>query len=217
VLGIIKIIRKKIDEIWIVTEFLYGGTLADAAKTRMFTEMNIAYVARSILTGMKFLHDRKWAHRDIKSANIMMDIVGNIKLIDFGLCADMSEGPVKKMLGSPFWIPPEMILKIPHDISCDIWSFAVCLLELFLGHAPHYGSSAKCMFYTATVGLEDQIPAKTTERGRYFLQRCLTLDPKKRATTDELMKHGWVNQPNIEEGIGPLFRTIFINAQLRQL
>ena len=85
-----------------------------------------------MLRGLKFLHDRKWAHRDIKSGNIMMDIEGRIKIstfrqfilsyhyvvsfsqVDFGLCADLSEGPVRKMLGSPFWIPPEMICKRPH-------------------------------------------------------------------------------------------------------
>jgi len=145
----------------------------------------------------------------------MLDIQGRIKLIDFGLCADMSEGPIRKMLGSPFWIPPEMILKHPHSLSCDIWSFAVCVLELFTGNPPHHQSGVKCMFHSATIGLADQIPARATSMARDFLTRCLVVDHNKRASSEELLKHSWVNQRGIETGISDIFRSIFINTQLQ--
>jgi len=207
--------KKNIEEAWIITEFLQGGTLAQAAKSHKFQDHHIAFIAKEMLQGIHYLHARKWAHRDIKSSNIMMDITGKIKLIDFGLCADLSEGPVRKMLGSPFWIPPEMILKIPHSLSCDLWSFAVCVLELFTGSPPHSQSSVKCMFYAATVGLVDQIPNRSTSSARDFLTKCLEIDHTKRATAEELLKHPWVNQKNLDVGISDIFRSIFINNQLQ--
>lgn len=86
--------------IWIVTEFLDGGTLAQLAGFNRFTEPQLAYVAYSILSGLEFLHRSQIAHRDIKTSNIMMDVSGVIKLIDLGLASDMSQGSLTSTVGS---------------------------------------------------------------------------------------------------------------------
>lgn len=110
------------DEIWIIMEFLEGGTLSEAARAHRFSDQHIGYVAHEVLMALQYLHGKHLVHRDLKSANVMMSIKGEIKLIDFGLCADFSEGPRVKMLGSPYWIPPEMVWEMPHSYSADIWS-----------------------------------------------------------------------------------------------
>lgn len=66
---------------------------------------------------MAYLHERKLAHRDIKSGNLIVNLKGKVKLLDFGLCADMSLGPRKEVVGSPFWIPPEMLKNKNHDCN----------------------------------------------------------------------------------------------------
>jgi serine/threonine protein kinase len=109
------------DEVWIVMEFLDGGTLHEAIKVHQFSERHIAYIAREVLQALHYLHSNKLVHRDLKSANVMMSVDGEIKLIDFGLCADISEGERTQMVGSPFWMPPEMIRREPH--GCPVHYF----------------------------------------------------------------------------------------------
>jgi len=140
------------DEIWLTTELLDGGTLTQAVAAYQFQELEIAYVAKEVLNALNFLHTSQMAHRDLKSANIMLTLAGGVKLIDFGLCSDISQGKVVHMVGSPFWMPPEMILRQPHGLPVDVWSFGVCLMEMANGHPPNRKSSIKAMFVAATTG-----------------------------------------------------------------
>jgi len=201
-------------EIWIEMEFLEGGTLSQAARLYTFSDKHIAYTARECLKGIKYLHDRGFAHRDLKSNNVMMSVRGEIKIIDFGLCADFSEGSRQKLLGSPFWIPPEMIKNENHSFPVDIWSLAVCILELYLTTPPHAVSPIKCMLMTATQGLKDQIPEKATADARDFLSRCLVVNPNKRATAEQLLQHNWFKQPVLDEGISEVLYQIFLSNSL---
>eukprot|EP01123_Difflugia_compressa_P006289 TRINITY_DN18474_c0_g1_i1.p1 TRINITY_DN18474_c0_g1~~TRINITY_DN18474_c0_g1_i1.p1 ORF type:complete len:144 (+),score=7.73 TRINITY_DN18474_c0_g1_i1:65-433(+) len=121
------------------------------------------------------------------------------------------------MLGSSFWIPPEMIRKDPHSLSADIWSLGVCVLELYLMGPPHSVSSLKCMFYAATIGLTDVIPERASNQARDWLHKCLVVDPHNRASVDELLDHPWVNQKGIEVGISDIFRSIFLNNTLSSI
>jgi len=203
--------------VWIIFQYLHGGTLSEAARAFKFSDRHIAFIAREICKALQHLHQKKWAHRDLKSSNIMMDISGMIKLIDFGLCADMSNGSRIKMLGSSFWIPPEMIRRQPHHTSADIWSLAVCVLELYLRGPPHSPSSFKCMFSACTVGLMNMVPESASPEARDWLSKCLVIDPSKRATVDELLEHSWVNQKGIDNGISDIFRSIFLNNTLSSI
>jgi p21-activated kinase 1 len=94
------------DELWVIMELMEGGTFEDAARSWRFNEENIAYIARELLKGIAYLHNNQLAHRDLKSANIMMSVRGEVKMIDLGLCADMSCGFPTHMVGSPFLMPP---------------------------------------------------------------------------------------------------------------
>lgn len=201
-------------EVWIVTEFLEGGTLSEAVKVHQFTERHIAYVAREILKALKYLHSMGYIHRDLKSGNVMMSIEGQIKLIDFGLCCDTAEGDRLQMLGSPYWIPPEMIKKKRHGCPADIWSFAVCVLEMYLKEPPHCDSRLYAMFTAASAGLQSAIPARASENARDFLSKCLEINPKKRWTAEQLLTHPFVTAPKLEEGIRDVLRGVFVSNSL---
>eukprot|EP00026_Physarum_polycephalum_P003650 Phypoly_transcript_03663.p1 GENE.Phypoly_transcript_03663~~Phypoly_transcript_03663.p1 ORF type:complete len:665 (+),score=125.19 Phypoly_transcript_03663:141-2135(+) len=135
------------DEIWVVMEYMQGGTLAEAVERYSFAESSVAYVAREMLRALEYLHSHNLVHRDLKSANVMLTVEGKIKLIDFGLCVDFTQRKLCHMAGSPFWMPPEMILGIPHGTPADMWSFAICLLELANGEPPNRKSPVRvCLF-----------------------------------------------------------------------
>jgi len=188
-----------------------------AAKAHRFADKHVAYVAREILKALEYLHKLNLVHRDLKSTNVMMSISGHIKLIDFGLCADFSDGPRKKILGSPFWIPPEMIKHKPHSFPADLWSLGVCLLELYLMGPPHAISNLKCMFKVATEGLMPIVPNLCSDSAKNFLGHCLQVDPAQRATASKLLEHPWVNQSNLNHGLIDILRKIFLTHSLGDL
>jgi serine/threonine protein kinase len=88
------------EELWMVMEFLEGATLMQAVSIHKFSELQIAYIARYMLKAICFLHENQIAHRDLKSSNVMLTTSGSVKLIDLGLCTDVSQGQVTHMVGS---------------------------------------------------------------------------------------------------------------------
>jgi len=202
--------KKNFDEAWIVMEFLEGGSLHDASSSLKLADKHNAYIAREMLKGIQYLHSQYLAHRDLKSSNVMIDISGRIKLIDFGLCVDMSRGPQDGILGSAYWIPPEMIKGDTHSYPVDIWSFGVCILELLLGTVPYDNNALKCMFKAATDGLTSCIPPDTSNQAKDFILQCLVIDPDKRKTATELLDHPWVQQDKLDEGIIEALDAVFV-------
>jgi len=204
------------DDLWLVMEFLEGGTFEEAARAWRFNETNLAYVARELLKGLSYMHSRQLAHRDLKSANIMMSVQGAVKLIDFGLAADMSVGFPSHMVGSPFWMPPEMIQGKPHTYAVDIWSCAISLLEMANQRPPMMESAVKAMFTVATEGATQLFvePDRWSPVFNDFLSRCLQVDPEKRSTADELLLHEFIKQADTRANMEQILRRIFLSNSL---
>lgn len=207
------------EEIWIVTEYLLGGTLADASSYGEWPENSVAFVAWQILKALDYLHSFNIAHRDLKSTNVMMSVKGEIKLIDFGLCCDFTKGKREEIVGTPHWISPEMILGEPHGVAVDIWSLGVCILELFTHHPPHPNDTFKCMVLAASTGLASEIPKdhpRLCRVGRSFIRNCLSVDPEKRPTAKQLLKDKWIkiNARKDKGGIIKVLTQIFMKKTL---
>lgn len=88
------------DEVWMVMEYLEGATLMQAVSVHKFSEIQVAYIARYILKALIYFHEHQIAHRDLKSSNIMLTCSGAVKVIDLGLCTDISQGQLTHMVGS---------------------------------------------------------------------------------------------------------------------
>jgi len=209
---------KKPEEAWIVLEFLHGGTLKRAVQAHQFTHDHIAFVGREILSGLNYLHERGWVHRDIKSANIMLDARGLIKLIDFGLATETkNSGPRSGMAGSRYWLAPEIILRIPHAMPVDVWATGVCLLEMLNSKPPYHPHSIRCMFHACTAGHLDHVPNTVSAQCMDFFTRVFVIDPEKRAGVAELLKHPWINRENLSKEIDTVFKTIFFSNALSDM
>ncbi|EGG17721.1 putative protein serine/threonine kinase [Cavenderia fasciculata] len=183
---------QKNEEVWMIMEFMEGGTLREAISNFIFCESRIAYVAKEILKGIQYMHSHSLCHRDLKSSNIMISMKGEIKLIDFGLAIDFSiEREDIHMCGSPFWMPPEQIQGQPHSFSADIWSFGVCIVEMINRKVPHHNSRLKAMISVVTDGIKftkAEHPDWSDEI-LDFLDKCLQVDPTKRSTAQQLLEH----------------------------
>jgi len=200
----------------VVMEYLEGGTLTEAVESCKFEENQVAYVARETLKGISYLHSKGFAHRDLKSANVMMSIDGDVKLIDFGLCVDASRTN-KRMVGSPFWIPPEMILRLPHGIEADIWSFAICLLEMVNSKPPNRKSPLKAMFVTATGEPPTaDSPKDWSDDLHYFLSLCLKKNTAERATADQLLSHPFLKRAATKSIMKNILSHTFVEKSLEK-
>eukprot|EP00026_Physarum_polycephalum_P001222 Phypoly_transcript_01223.p1 GENE.Phypoly_transcript_01223~~Phypoly_transcript_01223.p1 ORF type:complete len:568 (+),score=103.43 Phypoly_transcript_01223:1809-3512(+) len=204
------------DELWVVMELMEGGTFEDAAKAWHFSESNIAYIARELLKGIAYMHANQLAHRDLKSANIMMSVRGEVKIIDLGLCADLSVGFPTHMVGSPFWMPPEMIQCKPHNSAVDIWSFAISLLEIANQRPPMIESAVKAMFTVGTEGVKDLFvdPSKWSDVFKDFLGLCLKIDAEERATAETLLSHPFIKLADSRANMENILRRIFLSNSL---
>jgi len=210
--NVLRFIRASLiqEKIWLVTEYLDGGTLTQAVAVHKFNEQEIAYLGREILTALSFLHAHQLAHRDLKSANIMLEMNGGVKLIDFGLCSDISQGEVVHMVGSPFWMPPEMILRRPHGLLVDMWSFGICTMEMANGHPPNRKSSMQAMFVAATIGYPEPLEGNHwSAEFRDFVSKCVQISPEMRGDVPTMLKHPFLKKSLEKSDMAEICKSIF--------
>lgn len=124
-------------ELWILQELCEAGSLADCLKATQttFSERQIAYIISNVLSGLEYLHSKRIIHRDIKAANILLTDDSKVKIADFGVSGTLSASISARnsLVGTPFWMAPEVILGSPYGTSADIWSLGITCIELAQG------------------------------------------------------------------------------------
>lgn len=198
------------DELWVVMEFLEGGALTDIVTHTRMNEEQIAAVCLAVLQALAVLHAQGVIHRDIKSDSILLTHDGRVKLSDFGFCAQVSkEVPRRKSLvGTPYWMAPELISRLPYGPEVDIWSLGVMVIEMVDGEPPYFNEPP----LKAMKMIRDNLPPrlknlhKVSPSLKGFLDRLLVRDPAQRATAAELLKHPFLAKAGPPASIVPLMR-----------
>jgi serine/threonine protein kinase len=187
-------------ELWIVMELIDGGALTGAVETAVFTEAQIARVCHDVMQGLAELHKRNVIHRDIKSDNILIGTDGRVKLTDFGFAA-VTEGSGKRstMVGTPYWMAPEVVTKQPYTTAIDIWSLGIMTLEMIDGEPPYMDQDpVKALYLIATHGSpEIKNPEELSPTLLDFLHACLQLKPENRPSAEDLLKHHFLASSNL--------------------
>ncbi|KAJ8280720.1 hypothetical protein GJAV_G00058150 [Gymnothorax javanicus] len=198
------------DELWVVMEFLEGGALTDIVTHTRMNEEQIATVCLSVLKALSVLHTQGVIHRDIKSDSILLTHDGRIKLSDFGFCAQVSKEVQrrKSLVGTPYWMAPELISRLPYGPEVDIWSLGIMVIEMVDGEPPYFNEPP----LKAMKMIRDNLPPKLRNLHKVspllkgFLDRMLVRDPAQRATANELLKHPFLGKAGPPSCIVPLMR-----------
>ncbi|XP_061668629.1 serine/threonine-protein kinase PAK 5 isoform X4 [Syngnathoides biaculeatus] len=198
------------DELWVVMEFLEGGALTDIVTHTRMNEEQIATVCLSVLRALCYLHTQGVIHRDIKSDSILLTSDGRIKLSDFGFCAQVSkEVPKRKSLvGTPYWMAPEVISRLPYGTEVDVWSLGIMVIEMVDGEPPYFNEPP----LQAMRRIRDNLPPRLKESHkvssvlRSFLDLMLVREPSQRATAQELLQHPFLKLAGPPSCIVPLMR-----------
>ncbi|CAH8438893.1 unnamed protein product [Schistosoma intercalatum] len=201
------------DHLWLAMEYCGAGSVADLIKstrTKSLKEDWIAYICREILRGLMHLHANRVIHRDIKGQNVLLTDNAEVKLVDFGVSAQLDKtfGKRNTFIGTPYWMAPEVI-HCEQDSSCtydarsDIWSLGITALEMAEGRPPlceMHPMRALFLIMRNSPPRLKQSPNGSrhwTPRFHDFVNKCLTKDFHKRPNTSELFRHEFItNLPN---------------------
>ncbi|CAN8220445.1 unnamed protein product [Coccothraustes coccothraustes] len=207
------------EELWLVMEYMDGGTLNDVINECDMFEGEIAAISRECLQGLDFLHSNHVIHRDVKSCNILLRTDGSVKLADFGLATQLTPEQSRRcsLAGTTWWMAPEVVTHQPYGPKVDIWSFGIVGIEMVEQEPPYWNQSpgtAKLLIATKRTPQLQQ-PNRFSPCLCDFLSCCLQRDEARRWSAKELLQHPFVTSAKPASTLVPLILSVKRRIDLR--
>ena len=191
---------ENLDYIFIVMEYIEGGTLGQYIKKHNFnfTEHQAANIIYQIAQGVKYLHSYGIVHRDLKPDNIMItqpNDLGVLKIMDFGLSKILSSQ--EKMVdgfGTLSYVAPEVLLRSPYNKEVDIWSLGVILYYILCGHLPFRGNKEIIIaekIVNDELEFDEEYWEMRSQKVKDLIEKCLRKNPEERISINEFLNHPW--------------------------
>lgn len=181
-------------KLWIIMEYLGAGSCSDLLTAGPFSEQIISYIIGSVLNALLYLHDNGKIHRDIKAANVLIGLNGEVKLADFGVATQLSNNLSKRLtfVGTPYWMAPEIIKHEEYSFKADVWSLGITAIEMAYGKPPLTEFDPMRVLFRITEGPAPSLDSGFSQVFREFVDLCLVKDPLKRASVKDLLKHPFI-------------------------
>ncbi|KAJ7081641.1 hypothetical protein B0H15DRAFT_924208 [Mycena belliarum] len=179
--------------LYIILEFCENGSLHNISKRfGKFPESLVAVYISQILEGLMYLHDQGVIHRDIKGANILTNKDGTVKLADFGVASNTTSVNDGAVVGSPYWMAPEVIEQSGATTASDIWSVGCVVIELLEGHPPYHTLDPMPALFRIVQDDCPPIPEGASPIVKDFLYHCFQKDCNLRISAKKLLRHPWM-------------------------
>ncbi|XP_064800444.1 mitogen-activated protein kinase kinase kinase kinase 4-like isoform X5 [Oncorhynchus masou masou] len=196
------------DQLWLVMEFCGAGSITDLVKNTKGNTLKedwIAYISREILRGLAHLHAHHVIHRDIKGQNVLLTENAEVKLVDFGVSAqlDRTVGRRNTFIGTPYWMAPEVIAcdenpDATYDYRSDLWSTGITAIEMAEGAPPLCDMHPMRALFLIPRNPPPRLKSKKwSKKFCSFIEGSLVKNYTQRPPTDQLLKHPFIrDQPN---------------------
>uniref|UniRef100_A0A672QA93 non-specific serine/threonine protein kinase n=1 Tax=Sinocyclocheilus grahami TaxID=75366 RepID=A0A672QA93_SINGR len=196
------------DQLWLVMEFCGAGSVTDLIKNTKGNSLKeewTAYICREILRGLTHLHQHKVIHRDIKGQNVLLTENAEVKLVDFGVSAqlDRTVGRRNTFIGTPYWMAPEVIAcdenpEATYDFKSDLWSLGITAIEMAEGAPPLCDMHPMRALFLIPRNPAPRLKSKKwSKKFQSFIESCLVKNHNQRPSTEQLVKHPFIKDlPN---------------------
>ncbi|XP_006972464.1 myosin-IIIb [Peromyscus maniculatus bairdii] len=210
-------------QLWLVLELCNGGSVTELVKGLLrrgerLDEAVISYILYGALLGLQHLHLHRIIHRDVKGNNILLTAEGGVKLVDFGVSAQLTSTRLRRntSVGTPFWMAPEVIAceqqyDSSYDARCDVWSLGITAIELGDGDPPLFEMHPVKMLFKIPRNPPPTLlhPEAWCEEFNHFISQCLIKDFEKRPSVTHLLDHPFIK--------GAQGKVLFLQKQLAKV
>mgnify|MGYP000032361338 CR=1 FL=1 len=190
------------DEICIAMELVDGGCLTDALN-EVYPESHIAYVCVEMLKALNHMHVDDKMHRDIKSDNVLVGRDGVVKVADFGFAVNLTSQKQKRtsVVGTPYWMAPELIRAQPYGVGVDVWSLGITAIEMAQLEPPYLSEPPLRALLLITTNGSPKLakPGNWSDNFNDFIKKCCTVDTSKRSSAAELLEHPFIKSACTKE------------------
>ncbi|GER34915.1 calcium-dependent protein kinase family protein [Striga asiatica] len=180
----------------IVTDLCDGGDLFDRISSGApFREPDAAAVLWQLMTAIAFCHRMGVAHRDIKPDNILFDSRGRLRLADFGSAEFFRDSGMSGVVGTPYYVAPEVLSGREYGEKVDVWSAGVILYIMLAGVPPFYGDGPAETFEAVLRGnlrFPTKIFRSVSAEAKDLLRKMICRDVSRRLSAEQVLRHPWI-------------------------